>query len=441
MKKKYVVIFILLSSIAKAQSPLPKQYSLQEVITMSLNQSWVLKNAAIKSEIVDAKKNQAINAFIPQVGIAASYTRLSTNIEPFTISIPGLGEKSLNPVIPNQFNNRVAVQQPIFNGTRNLNNLAAAKNKQEANSMDTKMSEIDIKIGVIQSYYNYWKTLLSAAVLRENENLANKRAIDVKNYFDNGVALANDVTRAELNKSAIALSLAEVENATAILNYNLLLQMGIQDNVNIQPAPQDLELSSKSTLQLVNNNESILANRYDFKSAQLRIAASKKYVNATKSAYMPSLSAGFNFYYNNPNMRVFPQENKFKDTWDAGLSLNWNLSSLYSAGALMRESKANLKMAENATEQLKDGIKSEVFAAKKGYELSLKKIQLSELALSQATENQIIVKNKVDAAVSLFTDLIDADNQKLQTQLNLVAAKCDAQVAYFKYLKSIGQLN
>lgn len=140
-------------------------------------------------------------------------------------------------------------------------------------------------------------------------------------------------------------------------------------------------------------------------------------------------------------MRVFPQENKFKDTWDAGLSLNWNLSSLYSAGALMRESKANLKMTENTTEQLKDGIKSEVFAAKKGYELSLKKIKLSELALSQANENQVIVKNKVDAAVSLFTDLIDADNQKLQAQLNLVAAKCDAQIAYYKYLKAIGQLN
>ena len=44
-------------------------------------------------------------------------------------------------------------------------------------------------------------------------------------------------------------------------------------------------------------------------------------------------------------------------------------------------------------------------------------------------------------ATKFAADLLDADAQLFQAELNLISVKCDAQVAYYKYLKAIGQLN
>ena len=164
-------------------------------------------------------------------------------------------------------------------------------------------------------------------------------------------------------------------------------------------------------------------------------------MKSAKSAYYPTLAGGFNFYYNNPNQRVFPQQAKFKDTWDAGLTLNWNLSSLYTARAGIKDAKINTQLNEMTTAQLQDGIKTEAFTALKNYQLNIKKIELADKTVQQAKENQRIMKNRFTGEVSVFSDLLDADAQVFQAELNLINAKCDAQVAYYKYLKAIGQLN
>ena len=52
-------------------------------------------------------------------------------------------------------------------------------------------------------------------------------------------------------------------------------------------------------------------------------------------------------------------------------------------------------------------------------------------------QNDRIFKNRFDNQTALFSDLIDADTQMIQSQINQVQAKCDALLAYYKYMRSI----
>ncbi|MBL7801309.1 MAG: TolC family protein [Chitinophagales bacterium] len=437
---KLPLVFLLLYGASVfAQNEIKRPITIQEAIMLGTQNSKSIQLSKLKIESAEAKQENAINPFLPNVSVTAAYTRLSTNIDPYKISIPGVFTTELNPVIPNQFYNRASIQQTLFAGLRNIYNLKAAKEILEASKIDTKKEEDELKLIVIQQYYNYCKSLSSQKIIDENAKTIDNRLKDIQNFNTVGMALQNDVLKAQLAKSSLDVTKLEMENVTSIVNYNLAILLGIDEKTTLEPNLTELEKSN--TNPNPRDIESATVSRAEYKSALLKINAGNYLMKSAKSAYYPTLAGGFNFYYNNPNQRVFPQQDKFKDTWDAGLTLNWNLSSLYTARAGIKDAKINTKLNEMMTAQLQDGIKTEAFTALKNYQLNIKKIELADKTVQQAKENQRIMKNRFTGEMSVFADLLDADAQLFQAELNLINAKCDAKVAYYKYLKAIGQLN
>jgi outer membrane protein TolC len=307
------------------------------------------------------------------------------------------------------------------------------KSQLESSKADNKRDLAELKFQIANIYFNLYKAIESKKLLDENLKTVDARITDIKNFNIVGMALDNDVLKAELLKSNIEISKSEIENIIATLSYNMNILMGLPENQELILNDNDLlnstNITADATFQPSDRSELI--------SAKWKMEALNSSLKISKSAYFPIISAGINYYYNNPNQRKFPLENKFLNTWDAGISLNWSITQLFTAKENIKESKNNLMMAKLAMQQINDGIKSEVFGNQKSYLLQQKKLNLSEKALQQATENSRIMKNRFDNQISLFSDLIDADTQKMQAQINLLQAKCDAMLAYYKYMRSI----
>jgi outer membrane protein TolC len=153
---------------------------------------------------------------------------------------------------------------------------------------------------------------------------------------------------------------------------------------------------------------------------------------------MPTVSAVGNGYYNNPNQRIFPQENNFKATWDVGVSVSWNIMQLYTARAIVSDAKNQKAQLQQATAQIKDGISMEVNAAYETLKVALLKIDLAQRAIDQATENKRILDNRFGAQVALLSDVLEADQFLLQAQTNLLNAQADAAIANYKLQRSLG---
>ena len=155
--------------------------------------------------------------------------------------------------------------------------------------------------------------------------------------------------------------------------------------------------------------------------------------------YSPVISGGFNFYYNEPNQReFFVKDLHFKDSWDIGVKLSWNITGLVTTQFQTKEAKLNIQQAEAQHEQLNDNIRMEVNSNYSAYMLALDKIKLSTTSVEQALENQRMTKDQYANGVKNLTDMLNADNLAITTQINLVSAKIDAEIAYAKLTKSTG---
>jgi outer membrane protein TolC len=145
-------------------------------------------------------------------------------------------------------------------------------------------------------------------------------------------------------------------------------------------------------------------------------------------------------YYNNPNSRFFPPQATFKSTWDAGLSLNWNISSLYTSKHTVEEAKATLLQSNLQESQLSDAARTDVANQFYNWQTARSKKALAVKSLQQALENQKVIRARLNQQIATPTELLDADTLQIQAEINRISADADAQLAYFKLLKSAGKL-
>ena len=434
-KLTLIVFAILLSGHIQAQTA--KKLILNDAINLGLQNSRQLRISASKLEAMQARVQQVKNQLLPSVNMSVNYMRISDNVEPFRIGVPP-NEKILNPQILNQSYNRLGVQYGIFTGFRAINTLKSNEFLMKATQLDAEKDKSEIKLNVINAYYNLYKFIVSKRVLEDNLKTLESRLADTRKFVAQGVALQNDVLKLELNQANLQQSLADVQSGMDITNFNLDMLLGLATETILEL--DEIVITSKNdvTVSTTFLNDA-LQNRTEIKATEYRKLAGERAVEISRGNYYPIVSVGANYDYNLPNQRVFPQQDAFKGTWNAGLTASYNLVNLYTTKALIQEQEANLAQTITAKDQLSDAIKMEVNANVSAYKTALQKIVLAEKSVIQANENQRLMKVRYNNQVATLTELLEADTLYTQVQLNIVNARVDAELAYVKLMKSVGK--
>jgi outer membrane protein len=436
--RHYLLLAVFLATAFKANSQTTKTLTLEEAVRLGIEASPQVKISGAKLDVSKAKTVQFWNASLPNVSLNSAYTRVSDNITPFTVKFPGATDAvALNPQILNQFTNRLSAQAFVFTGWRAKNFFESSQFLERAASFDIERDKIEVKNNIVAAYLNLLKLQTSKEIVAKNGDVLRGRLNDVKNFVKSGTALENDQLKAEIAVSQLNLTVKDFDNAIEVANFNLDLMLGLPTSTRIE-VDRKMLFEEKSVSDLTTYLAS-LDTRPDLIAADLRNKATAKGVEIAKGALLPTISVGGNAYLNNPNQRVFPQQDAFKGTWDLGVQLSYNLSSLYTSKAQIQEAQANVAVANAQRQQLSDAAKMEVNANFYAYQSALEKIKLTEKIIIQTTENQRVMKNRYTAQVATITELLDADFLVLQSKLNLETAKTDAEATYYKLLKSVGK--
>jgi outer membrane protein len=349
--KKILFIFFTFTYASLAFSQEILNLSLQEAFNMALQNSKQLQLDSLKLQAMDIKKDQAKGAMIPTLGITSAYSRLSDNIDPFAIEIPGVGSFDIQTNFPNQFVNVASVKQPVFQGLRNINTLKSLDQQIKATNFDIQKDENDIKFMVVQAYYTLYKLQKMDVLLDSNIQQTQARVDDLNKMKNVGLILNNDVMRAEIQKTNLLVNKTDVESGIEVANYNLNILLGLE---GFQKISTNLKEEVNENPNEIHSLFSTALNQRPELSAQaFRSKAMDYAIKASKSAYMPIISVAANGQYNNPNMRSFPPKAEFKATWDVGVSLSWNIMQLYTARAIVNESKNQKAQLDLTTEQIK----------------------------------------------------------------------------------------
>lgn len=415
-----------------------KHLNLSEAIQLGLDNSKQLKIAKSKMREAQAATNEMKNKQLPDLDVSGQYLRLN---EPTVTLSQGLSGDSgssgggSSGIVPKYVAiGQASLSLPLFSGFRVRNGIKSAQYLEKAASLDAESQRSESILNIIEAYVNLYKAKAAVDIVKENLARAEQRVKDFKNMEANGLLAKNDLLKAQLNESNTSLALLNAKNKADVANYNMNLLLGLDDETM-------LELHSLNSNELpqigsiANLRDQALQDRKDLKAVDQRELSGETATKIAKGGYWPSIALKGGYMMADVDKIV-----TLTNAINFGLGVNLNLSSFFKGGPQIQQAKEHYLQTQLMHEQLTDKIKSEVYKTFSNYQEQLQRIVVYETAKKQASENYRIVKNKHNNNLVTTTELLDADVEQFQAELNLEYAKVDAILAYCKLLQVTGQL-
>ncbi len=436
MKKVLIIASLLL--IAATQLFSQQKLNLQQSLELAFKNSKDIKISNSKITGSSAKVDEVSSQFLPSLKLSANYTRLS-DVPAFQVKLPiSPVPITISDVILNNYTVKLSLQQPVFTGFR-LNALRdAAEYYNEAATEDVNKTKNEVAFLVYSSYLNLYKAKQIKALLEQSLKSVELHVTDTKNFMANGLATRNDLLKFEVQESNIQLSLIEANNGIDLARSALNKSLGLPLNENTEiekieiiPEPISNDLNSMV--------KEALNNRSEIKTVKYTLEAGRENIRASRSGYFPSVFVSGNYTYANPNNRYQPPLEKFKGTWDVGITLSWDIWNWGGTSSQVIQAEQNLYQSQTQLDQLKENIELEVNQNYLSLKYAKEKLDVTTKTIEQAEENLRTFQEKYNVQLATSTDIIDAENSVLQAKTNYTNALIDYKMAKVKLEKSIGR--
>jgi outer membrane protein TolC len=331
----------------------------------------------------------------------------------------------------------MGLNQLVFDGTFFLG-LKAAQEFVNISTLLVSQSEIDIKAGVLKSYYMALISQKNLGQLNKSLENLNKLKSETEALYTEGFAEKLDVDRLILSVSQLEISINNLKNQAELAKKLLLHSMGLDVN-------QELKLTSElPTLENGDFQESYPMTTDYAKRIEVQLLEQQQTLNQLnlkryQMGYIPSIYLNANYGYNS-----FAQDGQFNQLgkdWYSMSSYGFNLNIPVFDG-MYKKSKADqvrvdmMKM-ENTLEMAKNGIALEVAQAVISYENAYKNMQLQkqsmDLSLRIYNTTEVKFKEGIGSSFEMVTaerDLTMAQTNYLNALYELSVAKINLDIAY-----------
>ena len=414
------------------------KFTLEESLQLGLKNSKNLKISKSKLMGSEAKITETTSQLLPKLSFNAGYTRLS-DVPPFEVKLPIFPTPvKIQDVVLNNYSLKVSLQQPLFTGFRLVSLKSASEKNRDAVSAEYDKDANEEAFNIINAYWNYFKAQKLRDYLDENLKQVEAHLIDTKNFLANDLVTKNDLLKLEVQYASFKLKQIEAENSlnTSRALFNKVLGLPISDQTEIESVEPKLEITMYNYDSLLN---SALQTRLELKAIDYRVQAGNDNVSAAASGWYPSIFLFSDYYYNRPNQRIMPTLDKFKDTWDAGVTLNWDIWNWGYNSSQVEQARQNLNQLNTNKELVKESIEVELYNNYMALNSARNKIEVAKTGLMQADENYRGIKEKYNVQYATSTDLIDAETSRLQSQTDLINSLVDYETALARLLKSAGK--
>jgi outer membrane protein TolC len=433
--KKFLIIMVLASAMLYGQG---QTLTLEQTIKIGLENSKALKISQSKIIGGDAKVSEVTSQMLPKLSLGASYTRLSS-VPPFEVNVPIFPAPiKIQDAILNNYNVKLSLQQPLFTGFRLTSLRSAAESSYEALKSDYNKDANEAALNIQNAFWNLYKAQKVLALVEENLKQLEEHLSDTKKFLDNGLATTNDYLKLEVQYANVKLMRIESANNVKVAQAALNKLLGYTITNPTEITAPDIQ-SGVGELKYDDLSKEAVNQREELKSTQLRINAGENALTAAKSTWYPSVFLFGDYYYNRPNQRYMPTKDEFKDTWDVGVSLNWELWNWGYNASQSTQAEQQLIQTQTAYEQIKDNIELEVYQSYLKVISENDKVDVNKISVKQAEENYRITSEKYNQQVATSTDLIDAEVSLLDAKTKLATALVDFQIAKVKLNKAVGK--
>jgi outer membrane protein TolC len=429
-----ILFSLFFTFISNAQEK--RTLTLDESLKIGLENSKTLHSSKLKIVSAEAQLSQANAAGLPSLGLGASYTRLSS-IQPYNITIPGLGSFNVSPSILDNYVAKATLTQPLFTGFKISSNSEIARNNSLAVKQDYSKDEQDVIYNIKNAYWSLFLTGKVKDAVDDNVQQMKAHLEDIQNFFKQGLATKNEVLKVEVQLSEAQLSQIDARNSVklATVNFDNVINIPLSTDIEIQ---KDVQVENENIEEIDQLIDKAMKNRPDLKSLQFKLDASKNGITLAQSGWYPQIVLAGEYDYNKPNQRILPVQNQFNGTWAVNVGLTYNLWDWGTTKAQTTQAESQYEQTKDSFSTLKDAVTLDVTQNYYNLVKAKEKVLVTQQTVSQAEENYRVTDDKFKQGLTLNSELLDAEVALVQAKTNYAQSVVDYELAKAQIERATG---
>ena len=412
--------------------------TLEEAQARAIEASHRLAESRARQRVADAVVDARAAAQRPSVAASAGYTR-TNHVAEFVVPTPTGLPGVLYPDVPNNYRTRLDLQWPIYSGGRTDALERAARAEANAVAAETSVAQADLRLEVARAFWAVVTAEASVRVLEEGVARAQAHVSDVRERLRAGLVPPNEVSSAEAQESRQRMLLIEAQTQRTVVLADLGRLTGADAVGEVVVPLARLEEDPEPSTSVEAAIGLARGARAERTALLHRVDSATEQRNAALAGRRPSIAVGGGIDYARPNPRIFPRADRWEDSWDLGVSVNW---SLWDGGRIAADAAQASGLAEASRQRLAefDSVLS-VEVRQRSLEITSGRaaVAAADDAVRAAREAERVVAERFRAGVITQIEVLDAQFALLQAQLDRTRALANIRLAEARLARATGQ--
>ncbi len=372
-----------------------------------------------------------------------------------TLNVPQAGGAQF-PLLGSQTNiplSLTTISQPIYAGGKFRSAIEQADAQYGVRRADQFRTALDLKLTVAESYIAVLKARRDLNVARSNVSRLQSFLADVKNRKQVGLATRNEELSAEVSLANAKLKEIQTRNSVRIAwaGYNRYLMRPLEqettlDEVLLPRGEASVEGLTNHALRVhpefsgLNDQEvadltfQAVRRRPELTSLSQQARALRAEAEVTRSGNRPQVNVNGAYVY------IADNSLSNQSILAATATISWKF---FDGGATRRRALALEQQQRALLRQRADtaaGVALEVRTRWLNLSEARERVAVSKVAVDQAEENMNVVQDRYRQQLSTYTEVLDAEKQRVEAYANFYNASYDEALAFFRLRRAVGDL-
>ncbi len=421
--------------------PVPARLTLQEALSRAIEASHILAELRAREGAATAVLDQRKASDMPNLSAQAGYRR-TNHVEEFGVPQPNPPRiEIIYPDVPDNWRTRLDLAWPIYTGGRTGALEHAADAERLASGKDLESARADLVLETTRAFWALVTAAESVRVVGESITRIEAQHSDVKARFDAGFLPPNDVLTVATRVSQQRTLLLDTQNQRDSARAVLARLIGARVDADFEPEATLAEgaLPVPASAQILDLMARALGARADRQALLFRVQGADARIDAARSGNRPSIGVAAGYDYARPNPVIFPRQDAWKTSWDAGINVSWTLWNGGRTGAEIAEAKQQATATRERLAEFDSQIALEIRQRQLDLATAEAQVRTAGEAVATAVEARRVVQERVTAGVATTTDLLDAQQDQLEAELQRTRALASVKLAEARLARALGQ--
>ncbi len=396
--------------------------TLEEAIELSYRNNPDLQVALLQLEQSRAALREVQAGNLPTISINGALQAQNTTTSGGSSLVPNASGgfdfvNETNEELGLALSAQVDVVYRLFTSGRREASIQAAEEQVRLQELEVERRREELRLNTANEYYDLQAAVEAIRISEAFLEQAERNLKDTSLREEVGVGTRFDVLRAQVQVANARQDLVNSRRAREVAQRVLARRLNVPPSLTISTMP--VEVAGSWPLSLEESIVLALQNRAELEQQLVRRDLNEQLRIAELAALKPQVDLFANYSLST----LLNQDNGLNDNYQLGARLSWQLYDGGAAEARARQRELDIEVAGRNFEETRNTVRLAVERAYFNLQSNLANIETADFAVVQAREALRLAELRFEAGVGTQLDILDAQSQLTDAEVNLVQAK------------------